>query len=930
MYSYDDVIAATIDYFNGDTLAAGVWVDKYALKDSSGNFYELAPTDMHERLTKEFARIEARYPHPRGREAIFEALKNFQRIVPQGSPMAAVGNYLRALSASNCVVVESPHDSIGGIFRTATQLAQLYKRRAGVGVDVSTLRPNGFEVQNAARTTTGPVSFCDLYSYVTRLIGQDGRRGALMLTMDVHHPDIEEFATMKADLKKVTGANVSVRLSDEFLEAVEADEEYEQRWPCEGAARFKRKVSAKKVWDTIVEYATKTAEPGLIFWDRMTSRLPAHSYPEFRSTSTNPCQPGWATVLTPDGIRMLSQVDTGDVIWSGKDWTKIISKWYTGRKEIFQYKTASGVFIGTNTHRVLQNGKKIQAKDATHIDTNTGWVEKIVSVESLGEEDVFDIMVDHPDHTYWTGGLLVSNCSEICLSPNDSCRLLSINLTGYVLNPFTSAATFDMEGFLHDVALGVRLADDLVDIEIELIDRILEKVEDPLERELWGKLQAAGRNGRRVGLGTHGLGDMLAQLNIKYDSQEALDFCDRLYELLRNEAYRTSIVLAKERGPFPAFNWATECENEYILDLPDDIRDGLKKYGRRNIALLTQAPTGSISLLSKGGRSFARHNISSGVEPLYKLSYLRWRKGNPGDHGFRVDRVDDLGDSWMKYKVYHNNILNWAQITGGDPNSPPDVFVESGDINWQFRVELQGVEQKYIDHSISSTINLPKDTSPETVGGIYMHAWKSGLKGVTVYVDGSRDGVLTTEQSDSGRPGVITRIMAPQRPRALPCDIHRSSVKGRKWISLVGLLNGEPYEMFGGHSSSLNLPMKHKTGMIVRRSKGKYALVLSDGSAIEDLAGHFCYAADGDQIGWITRLVSTSLRHGTPIEFLVEQLNKEGNVTALNKVLARVLKKYLKEGQKVLTKKSCIKCNSTNFTYQEGCPRCNDCGWTKC
>jgi ribonucleoside-diphosphate reductase alpha chain len=821
-FSYDEVKNFATEYFNGGALEASVWIDKYAMKDNDGRFHELTPHDMHKRLAREFARIDIeKYGMVGDREALYlDSMIQFERIVPQGSPMSAVGNHLRTMSASNCVVVESPHDSIGGIFKTATELAQLYKRRCGVGTDVSTLRPEDWSVNNAARKTTGPISFCDLYSEVTRRIGQDGRRGALMLTMSVHHPDDEKFAAMKADKKKVTGANVSVRLTDEFLEAVDKDQEYEQRWPCEEGVTpvFRRMVKARDVWNTIIKYATVCAEPGLIFWDRMTKRLPAHAYKRFKSTSTNPC-------------------------------------------------------------------------------------------------------------------------SEICLSPYDSCRLISMNLTGYVRKPFTSEASFDFNAFCRDVALAVQMADNLVDIELELVDKILAKCEDQLERELWTKLREAGQRGRRVGLGTHGLADTMAQLGIKYDDFEALQFAHALGATLRDTAYHTSIDLAISRGPFPEFNWETEKDNEYIKSLPESIQSRMAIYGRRNIALLTNAPTGSVSLVSKTGPTFSRFQVSSGMEPVFKNSHIRRKKGNPGDHGFRVDRTDDMGDHWMEFTVHHNNIANWAEVTGGDLNNLPAMFVESENINWAARVKLQGVLQSYIDHSISSTINLPRGTSQETVGEIYLQAWKQGLKGVTVYVDGSRDGVLVDEKESAAnkkvdtsvRPDRVVRMMAPKRPKELPCEIHQATVKGRKWYAIVGLLNGEPYEMFGGPFDTLDIPAKCKTGKIVRKSQGKYNLVFdNDCETVEDIISKVTYCDEGAQIGWITRLVSTALRHGTPIEFLVEQLNKEGNVTDLNKVLARVLKKYIAEGKKVLSSTRCPSCDGTEFVFQEGCPRCVNCAHTKC
>lgn len=837
-YTWNEAFAASKEYFAGDELPANVWANKYALRDPEGLFVEKTPADMHNRLAREFARIDkekygldfeehfARYR---------DAMEQFSRIVPQGSPMAAVGNPYNIMSASNCIVIESPEDSIAGIMQSGLELAQLMKRRAGVGLDISTLRPDGFKVNNAARTTSGAFSFADFYSYVTRMIAQNGRRGALMITLNVHHPDVEKFAKMKADLSKVTGANVSIRLTDEFLAAVEKNEEYEQRWPCEEGTTpvIRKKVSARGVWNVIIEMATKTAEPGLIFWDRMVKRLPAHSYPAFKSKSTNPC-------------------------------------------------------------------------------------------------------------------------SEICLSAYDSCRLISLNLTGYVKNAFTKQATFDWDLFKRDVHTATQMIDNLVDIELELIKKIQQVCDSAGEKELWEKLYKAGEQGRRTGLGTHGLGDMFAQLNIKYDSDEALAFSDRLYETLRDEAYTASVDLAEVRGPFPAFNWETEKDNDYIKDLPEPIRRRMAKVGRRNISLLTQAPTGTVSLLSKCGE-FNRFNISSGVEPVFRNIFMRRKRINVNDGGARVDFVDDLGDKWQHFNVYHGNVLNFIEKTGlmklegidlesekvqNELNEVckklPDFFVTSDQIDWRFRVKLQGVEQLKLDHSISSTINLPKGTSPEVVGGIYLEAWKQNLKGITVYVDGSRSGVLVTsdEKGDKKvdpnvRPKNIIRMQAPKRPKELTAEIHQVTIKGRKWVALVGLLNGEPYEMFGGYSDLIHLPKRHKNGRIVRSGQGKYALHVPDGDeelVINDIIGTF----NDPDLAWTTRLISTSLRHGVPLQFVVEQLSKGSDgINDFNKVLSRVLKKYIPDGVKAGTRCG-ANCSTPDLVYTEGCIQCKSCGWSKC
>ena len=1238
-HTYQEAHEASLKYFKNDSLPADTFLTKYAVRDKENNYLELTPDDLHIRLSTEFARIDSEkygLDFEKRYQIYLEAQKNFQRIIAQGSPMAAIGNNYQVMSASNCMVIDSPMDSIDGIMKTALEMAQLQKRRAGVGIDISTLRPTGFHVNNAARTTSGAPSFADLYSYVTRKIAQclhestnvltkkglkeiknilpgevvwtekgwikvnsvienkkacvkletkygheiicsedhifhttdgekkvkdlqvgslitqivgegwegqqinllpppivrvgnnksnrlntnikfptkldnklayiigysygdgcvtydeekttyeislaldpvwegiasklekyvmdvfdydkkrtngdgckrlrlsskllilylknngflkqkaeqidfpqkllkahsdivfafiagyfdadgdvtkkksyrfrsirkeflldiqnifyshgipskihiqereeenwetiytlsingglaqsnfrkymqesvkvasvlpfikirdftrtcykvkdfdtnssrhnyimnnnqwiayltiqrlnkdlntqlkpyllqdtikkiqpykkeelqkvydlvlesehlffanglyahnSGRRGALILTMDVHHPDVEEFATSKIDRTKVTGANISIRLSDEFLEAVEKDEDYEQRWPCEGEPVFTRQVSARKVWKTIINTATETAEPGLLFWDRIKSYLPAESYPHFKSISCNPC-------------------------------------------------------------------------------------------------------------------------AELNLSAYDSCRLLALNLTSYVLNPFRESAQFDWKAFTNDVHLAMQMLDNIIDLELELVQRIMEKSDTAEEKELWQKFYQAGHDGRRTGLGTLGLADALAQLRIKYDSEAALEFADKLYRNYRDSAYEASIDLAEVRGPFPAFDWKLEKDNEFIKNLPEDLQKRMSKSGRRNISLLTLPPTGSIAILARCNK-FSRHNISSGVEPLFKEKFKRRKKINESDDNAKVDFVDALGDKWQHYDIYHGNILNYMEeILGleiGDLELPetqemldkafkelPDYFVTADNIDWKFRVKLQGIIQIYTDHSISSTINLPKGTKPDIVSGIYFEAWKQGLKGVTVYVDGSRDGVLITEENEKVDPKVrpenIIRMQAPKRPKELPCEIHHHKYKDDRWVALVGLLNDEPYEMFAGHSDLVQIPKKCKKGKIVKSARGKYALHILIGEEefiIKDIIKTF----NDPELAWATRIVSMILRHGTPVDFLVEQLSKDGKINSFNKVLARVCKKYIKEGQKVNSAASCPECESIDLMYTEGCISCTMCPWTKC
>jgi ribonucleoside-diphosphate reductase alpha chain len=830
-YTYDQALEASTSYFR-EKLPASIWTDKYAMRDSDNNLLELTPDDMHDRLAGEFARIDAEkygLDYDVQYKLYRDALHLFARVVPQGSPMCAIGNTHQIMSASNCVVVESPEDSIAGIMKTGTELAQLYKRRCGCGVDLSTLRPEGAKVNNASRSTTGAWSFADYYSYITRMIGQAGRRGALMLTLDVHHPDVIKFATMKADLQKVTGANVSVRLSDAFLKAVDEDTEYEQYWPMEGPKQYSKMVKAKDVWKIIIDVACRTAEPGLIFWDRMTQFLPAHSYKQFRSRSCNPC-------------------------------------------------------------------------------------------------------------------------AEISLSAYDSCRLISLNLTGYVRNAFTKPS-FDWDLFTSDIKLATQMCDNLVDLELELIEKIKTACDGKEEKELWQKLWQAGHDGRRTGLGTHGVADALAQMNIKYDSEEALEMVDKIYSALCHTAYETSTELAKIRGPFAVWDWAVDKDNKFIQSLPDWLQAKIKKDGRRNIAMLTQAPTGSVSIVSKCGE-FARWNVSSGVEPVFRNFYIRRKKINPNDKA-RVDYKDALGDTWQEYPVFHPNVKNYLEkvrgysLTTSDDafdditikklkeEKLPEYFTTSDQIDWKYRIQLQAREQLMIDHSISSTLNLPKGTTSDTVGNIYLAGWKQGLKGITVYVDGARQGVLITESEKSSkidptiRPEKIVVMSAPKRPKTLPCDIHQVTVDGKRWTTMVGLLHGVPYEVFLGYSEQLHLPTKIKTGNITKTGKGKYQLHVGEGDdelIIKDIINVF----DNPQSAWATRLLSMSLRHGISTSYLSDVLSKDGKINDINRVIARVLKKYIPDGEKVTLSTACTNCKGTNLKYQEGCVSCIDCGNSKC
>jgi ribonucleoside-diphosphate reductase alpha chain len=791
-FSKEQVLEATKQYFKGDELATNVFF-KYALKDKRDIFHELTPDDMHRRLAKEFARIENKYPNPMSEQEIYDLFKDFKWVVPQGSPMYGIGNNYSLSSLSNCVVVESPDDTITSIVDSGKDLANLFKRRCGVGIDISNLRPESTPVNNSAGTTSGAWSFADFYSYVCRMIGQNGRRGALMISIDVRHPDVEKFAVMKHDLKKVTGANVSIRITDEFMKAVKEDADFTLRFPVDSSTpTITKTIKAKQLWDVIVDSATKTAEPGLLMWDNITNNLPAHSYPEFRTLTTNPC-------------------------------------------------------------------------------------------------------------------------GEIPLSAYDSCRLISLNLKHLVDNHFTPDANFNFKKFEDIAKKAMRLSDDLIDLELEKLEAIVNACDTQSEKDLWQKLINACKTGRRTGLGTHGLADALARCNIRYDSLDGVELIEKIYRTLRDAAYDSSATLAEERGAFPLFDWGKEKDNSFIKRLPVTIKERMAKYGRRNIALLTNAPTGSVSIESQ---------TSSGMEPVFKNGHTRRRKLDFLDKE-EADFVDELGDRWKNFKVFHHNAQEYLDMYGA--KELPDFFVESANIDWQKRVIIQSVIQRYIDHSISSTINLPKGTSPKIVGELYLNGWEQGLKGITVYVDGSRDGVLLTEES---KKETFKQNKAAKRDSSLDCNIHQITVNGEKWAILVGLLEGKPYEVFGGLSNKVTIPNNIKNGKIVKKKAGEYQLEFGEGSVIADITNAFKNTRYAD----LTRLISLTLRHGVHVNFVVEQILKSEteNMTTFSKAIARVLKNYINEKEEVTGSASiCPECKK-KLVYIDGCATCESCGWSRC
>ena len=808
MYNEEQVREATLAYFDGDELATNVFMTKYCLRDNKGNYVEKTPDDMHRRIASEFARMEDKFGGNNLTETeIYSYLKDFKYIVPQGSPMMGIGNDYVNVSLSNCVVVDNPQDSISSIMDAGKDIANLFKRRCGVGLDISDLRPEGAPVNNSARTTTGAWSFADFYSYVCRMIGQNGRRGALMISMDVRHPDIREFVRMKHDLTKVTGANVSVKITDDFMEALRAGEEFTLRFPVDAETPTHiSTVNAAELWNEIVESATKTAEPGLLMWDNITKNLPAHSYAQFQTKTTNPC-------------------------------------------------------------------------------------------------------------------------GEIPLSAYDSCRLISLNLKHLVQNAFTENATFDFNKLRQIASVGMRLSDNLVELELEKLENIRSVADSDDERELWTKLYDAAANGRRTGLGTHGLADAVARMNLAYDSNEALALIEQIYETIRDTAYTESCYLAQERGAFPVFDWETEKDNAFIQRLPSEIQALIQVHGRRNISILTNAPTGSVSIMSQ---------TSSGLEPVFKNYYIRRRKLSHNETDVTPDFVDDLGDRWLEYKVFHHNVQEWINenfTNHRELPQLPDFFVESDSIDWSQRVAIQAAIQKSIDHSISSTINLPKGTEPEVVGRLYQQGWELGLKGITVYVDGSRTGVLLTE-NDKKDEEAFPQYSAPKRPDELECDIHHTTIKGEKWVVVVGLYDGKPYEVMGGLSDLIEIPRNRVTGYLVKhRFKTKNSIydlrigTNGDTVIVKDLVKTF----DNPNHSALTRIISLGLRHGANIQYVVEQLQKDKNsdMFSFSKCIARILKNYIPDGQEA-SEKTCPECGEDGLVYVEGCVTCTACGYAKC
>ena len=839
-YAYAEAVAASKEYFRGDELAATVWVSKYALKDSFGRIYEKSPEQMHRRIAAEIERIEKRYPNPMDAAQVFELLDRFRYVIPQGGPMTGIGNNLQIASLSNCFVIghKNPADSYGGIIRIDEEQVQLMKRRGGVGHDLSHLRPTGSPVLNSALTSTGIVPFMERYSNSTREVAQDGRRGALMLTLSIKHPDAERFIDAKTDLGKVTGANVSIKIDDEFMRCALEGRKYRQQFPIgSDSPLYRQDIDARALWNKIIHNAWKSAEPGVLFWDTVLRESIPDCYADegFTTVSTNPC-------------------------------------------------------------------------------------------------------------------------GEIPLCPYDSCRLLAINLYSYVENPFTPAARFDFDKFRRHVEMAMRMMDDIIDLELEKVESIIAKIEaDPededvrsVELNLWKKIREKALKGRRTGLGITAEGDMLAALGYTYGTDEATAFAVEVQRTLAVEAYRASVEMAAERGKFPMYDAAKEAANPMILRLKEAdpaLYERMTAVGRRNVAMLTIAPTGTTSLMSQ---------TTSGIEPVFRPVYKRRRKVNPSDKDVKVSYVDESGDSFEEYNVYHHKFLTWLEVNGyrlADLDSISDEELDrlvaaspyhkatANDIDWVAKVQMQGAIQKWVDHSISVTVNLPNEVSEQLVADVYKTAWECGCKGVTVYRDGSRSGVLIEKKKKKAEKCGCEEEHKQliRRPKSLEADVVRFKNGSEDWIAFVGLSNGRPYEIFTGkiEEDAMFIPRKITKGFIIKVKDAdgskRYDFQYTDRYGYTNTVGGISRLFD-EEFWNYAKLISGVLRHGMPIAdvvALIESLHLDSEtINTWKNGVERALKKYISDGTKA--KHACPNCGEDTLVYQNGCPVCMSCGYSKC
>lgn len=837
-YSHQEILEACTAYFGGDTLAANVWINKYALKDSKGNLYEKTPADMHRRLAKEIVRIENKYRNPMTEEEVFAVLDHFKYIIPAGSPMAGIGNEQQISSLSNCFVIgnDGKSDSYGGILKIDQEQVQLMKRRGGVGHDLTHIRPAGSPVKNTALTSTGVVPFMERYSNSTREVAQDGRRGALMLSIGIKHPDAEHFIDAKLEQGKVTGANVSVKIDDEFMHALRDNKLYVQQFPTNSDNPWvKKEIDPKQLWDKIIHNAWASAEPGVLFWDTVINESIPDCYADygFKTVSTNPC-------------------------------------------------------------------------------------------------------------------------GEIPLCPYDSCRLLAINLYSYVENPFTEEAYFNGDLFTKHAHIAQRIMDDIIDLEIEKVDAILAKIEaDPeseevkmVERRLWEKIREKSIQGRRTGIGITAEGDMLAALGLRYGSDDAITFSTEVHKLLAIEVYHSSVELAEQRGSFPIYNAQREANNPFITRLRENapkVYEKMTKVGRRNIASLTIAPTGSISICTQ---------TTSGIEPVFMVSYKRRRKVNPNDKNVTVTFVDEVGDAWEEYLVFHPKFETWLTANGYEVaevksmndedlnkiiEKSPYYLSSSADIDWVSKVKMQGDIQKWVDHSISVTVNIPETATEELVSQIYQKAWESGCKGMTIYRDGSRSGVLVSndKKGEASKDDFI-ETKAPPRPRIIEADVIRFQNNYEKWLAVIGKINDKPYEVFTGKAEDFYLPPYVETGWVVKvKNKGERTRY---DFQFEDKQGYRitvpALSRSFEQEFWnYAKLISGVLRHGMPLTYVIDLISNlnfpEDNINTWRNGVVRSLKRYIPDGTQAVDT-ICPACGENTVVYEDGCLICKSCGHSKC
>jgi len=1165
-YNREDVFIKSLEYFKGDELAANVWINKYALKDSEGNIYEETPDDMHHRIASEIARIEKKYPNPISEDDIYDSIKKFKYIVPQGGSMSGIGNNEQTVSLSNCFVIGNEHDSYGSVMKTDEEQVQLMKRRGGIGHDLSHIRPKNSPVKNSALTSTGLVPFMERYSNSTREVGQDGRRGALMLSCDIKHPNSEDFMDAKMTQGKVTGANISLKLSDDFMKAVIDNNVFTQQYPVNSLnPTIMNEVLAKPLFDKIVHNAWSSAEPGILLWDTVIKESIPDCYSDFgfKTVSTNPCFSGKEKLLTIDGnrtfeelcgltnIKIINSVGhvvptkvwcsgkketinvydsqsnimtcTPDHVWKtindgevqakdlkGKQLLPYLNQKNTNKDELYvklgfiqgdgnlgrlkstahngfeinigkndddvlnyfnlkrtdkNYRkfyvteyydicktlefnceslpertlplsiyawsdknklsflsglySANGSIVGnyrialkstckqlilevqkllkefdidsyytTNKSKTVtfSNGDYVckesydlnigkyydlikfyskigfihQYKNIKLFDVITTRSPKITKIINNGVIDVYDFI--EPE-TNWgvVNDCISHNCGEIPLCPYDSCRLIAMNLYSYVIDPFTKNAKFDYDLFDKHAYLSQRYMDDIIDLELEKIDQILCKIEsDPededikkVEKDLWLKIKEKAINGRRTGIGITSEGDMLAALGYTYGTKDATDFSINIHKKMAISVYKASCLLSQERGSFPIFNAELEKNNPLILRLSkaDPELANLLKIGRRNIALLTLAPVGTVSIMTQ---------TTSGIEPVFLVSYKRRRKINPNDKDTRVDFVDEVGDSWEEYNVFHPKFLKWLNVNEYDANEvklysdemlkpiiekSPYHNATSNDVDWVEKVKMQGGIQKWIDHSISVTVNLPNNATEEVVSNVYIEAWKSGCKGVTVYRDGSRSGVLISNDKKEEKKAdvIISENSAPKRPKSLKCDILRFQNNKEKWIGFVGTLEDRPYEIFTGALDSFQIPSFVEEGWI---RKVKDTKINDEGQEVKTSRYDFIYFdKDGyeQEMRGLNRafnreywnygkLMSGILRHGMPIPNainLVDSLSLGDTVVSWKSGVKRMLKRYIKDGEDVKGA-VCPECGLHTLKYESGCSSCTNCGYSKC